>query len=261
MPAGPAAARPLPGAAAEAAGGGLRAVPHDRSRGVLQPRGSVDRRERGRHDRAAASRRTQTMEPNFVLMTLPGETDDGVRRDPAVHAGQPQQPDRLDRRAQRRRALRHGDRLRLPEDAAGRRPAAGRGAHRSERAAVRAAVAVEPAGIARPARQPARHSDRPRAALRRADLPAGRAQPDAGAAARRARAAGSAGVRADVRIGARRRSSADSASTHAGRGRARRRRRRRSRRRDRRRAAAEPGRRPQRRSSPTPRAISPTTSG
>ena len=42
------------------------------------------------------------MEPNFVLMKLPGETSDGVRRDPAVHAGEPQQPDRLDRRPQRR---------------------------------------------------------------------------------------------------------------------------------------------------------------
>ena len=50
---------------------------------------------------------TQPMEPNFVLMTLPGETTHRVRRDPAVHAGEPQQPDRLDRGPQRRRALRH----------------------------------------------------------------------------------------------------------------------------------------------------------
>ena len=46
---------------------------------------------------------TQTMEPNFVLMKLPGEKATGVHRDPAVHAGEPQQPDRLDCRAQRRR--------------------------------------------------------------------------------------------------------------------------------------------------------------
>ena len=46
------AARPLPGAAAEDAGGGVRPLPHDRPRRVLQPRGSVDRRERGRADLA-----------------------------------------------------------------------------------------------------------------------------------------------------------------------------------------------------------------
>ena len=33
-----------------------------------------------------------------------------VRRDPAVHAGQPEQPDRVDRRPQRRPELRQGDR-------------------------------------------------------------------------------------------------------------------------------------------------------
>ena len=46
------------------------------------------------------------MEPNFVLMKLPGEKSDRVHRDPAVHAGEPQQPDRLDCRPQRRAALR-----------------------------------------------------------------------------------------------------------------------------------------------------------
>ena len=44
-----------------------------------------------------------------------------------------------------------------------------------------------------------RHSHRPRAALRRTDLPAGGAEPDAGAAPRRARAAGPARVRTDAR--------------------------------------------------------------
>jgi len=41
---------------------------------------------------------TQTMEPNFVLMKLPGETG-MVRGDSAVHAGQPEQSDWLDRGA------------------------------------------------------------------------------------------------------------------------------------------------------------------
>ena len=48
-------------------------------------------------------------------------------------------------------------------------------------------------------RQPDRHADRPRSALRGADLSAGRAQPDAGAPHRRARDAGPSGVRPDVR--------------------------------------------------------------
>ena len=137
------------------------------------------------------------MEPNFVLMKLPGEQATRVRRDPAVHTGQPEQPDRLDRRTQRRSELRQGARLRLPQDAAGGRSAADRGAHRSERAAVGTAVAVESAGLARPARHADRHSGRQGAAVRRADLPAGGAQPDAGTADRRARAAGSARVRTE----------------------------------------------------------------
>ncbi len=49
---------------------------------------------------------TQPMEPNFVLMKLPGEKRLRVHRDSAVHPGQPQQHDRLDRRPQRRAALR-----------------------------------------------------------------------------------------------------------------------------------------------------------
>ena len=54
------------------------------------------------HATSGARQVAQTMEPNFVLMKLPGETATGVRRDSAVHAGEPQQPDRLDCRAQRR---------------------------------------------------------------------------------------------------------------------------------------------------------------
>ena len=49
----PARARALSRAAAAAAGGGLRPVSHDRSGRVLQPRGSVDRRQRSRHERPA----------------------------------------------------------------------------------------------------------------------------------------------------------------------------------------------------------------
>ena len=142
---------------------------------------------------------TQTMEPNFVLMKLPGEARAGVHRDPAVHAREPEQPDWLDCRTQRRPNYGTAIVYNFPENAAGRRTAADRGAHRSERAAVRTAVAVESAGIARPPRQPDRHSDRPGSAVCRADLSPGRAQPDAGAADRRARAAGPARLRTEFR--------------------------------------------------------------
>ena len=72
------------------------------------------------------------MEPNFVLMKLPGETSDRVRRDPAVHAGEPQQPDRLDRRPQRRRALR-----RRRSSTTSRRPSSSTARCRSKRASIR----------------------------------------------------------------------------------------------------------------------------
>ena len=52
--------------------------------------------------------RQQVMEPNFVLMTLPGERSTRIHRDPPVHTGQSQQPDRLDRRPKRRRTLWRG---------------------------------------------------------------------------------------------------------------------------------------------------------
>ena len=150
---------------------------------------------------ARGEQATQAMEPNFVLMKLPGETGVEFVEILPFTPAQPQQPDWLDRRPQRRRALRHVGRLRLSEDEAGRRAAADRGAHRSERAALRTAVAVESAGLARAPRHPAGDSLRARAAVRGADLSAGRAQPDAGAASRRARAAGSAGLRTDLRVG------------------------------------------------------------
>ena len=58
MPADAAQARALSGAAAEGAGRGLRPVSHDRSRRVLQPRGSVDRRERSAATRASSASRS-----------------------------------------------------------------------------------------------------------------------------------------------------------------------------------------------------------
>ena len=102
---------------------------------------------------------TQPMQPNFVLMKLPGRNRRGVRGDSAVHAGQPQQSDRLDRRPQRRRAIWHVGGLQLSQDKAGRRPAADRGAHRSERAALRTIDAVESARLARAPRSSAGDSD------------------------------------------------------------------------------------------------------
>src|SRR5439155_22717464 len=85
-----------------------------------------------------------------------------VHRDTAVQARQPDQPHGLGRGAQRRDALRRRGRVQLPEDEAGGRSPAGRGAHRSERAAVRPALAVEPAGLPRAARLADRDSRRPR---------------------------------------------------------------------------------------------------
>ena len=54
--AGPPQPRALSRAAAEGAGGRVRPVPHGRARGVLQPRGSLDRRQPGQPDATSASR-------------------------------------------------------------------------------------------------------------------------------------------------------------------------------------------------------------
>ncbi len=51
---------------------------------------------------------TRPIDPNFILMRLPGRGQPRVRRNPAVHAGEAEQPHRVDRRQERRRALRHG---------------------------------------------------------------------------------------------------------------------------------------------------------
>ncbi len=149
----------------------------------------------------AGEQTTQTMQPNFVMMKLPGESWGGVRRDSAVHAGQPEQSDWLDRRAQRRRTLRHIGGLRLSQNQAGRWTAADRGANRSERAALRTVDVVESARLARAPRNPAGDSNREGTVVCRADLPAGRAEPDAGVAPGCARPARSARLRTDVRVG------------------------------------------------------------
>ena len=142
-----------------------------------------------------AEQAAQPMEPNFVLMKLPGET--GVEFVEILPFTPANRNNLIGWIAGRSDGAHYGTLVvyDFPEDQARRRTAADRGAHRSERAAVRTVVAVESAGLARAARRPARDSDRARAAVRGADLPAGRAQPDAGAAPGRARAAGSARVR------------------------------------------------------------------
>ena len=95
---------------------GVWAVPHDQSRSLLQSRRSLDGCD-GNRDGKKRPQTTQMMQPNFVLMKLP---DDGRRvcRDPSLHSGQPKQSDWMDRRSQRRCALRHLCRIRLPQEPA-----------------------------------------------------------------------------------------------------------------------------------------------
>ena len=141
---------------------------------------------------------TQPMQPNFVLMKLPGESGlEFVEILPFTPANRNNLIGWI-AGAQRRRALRHVRGLRLSQDKAGGRAAADRGAHRSECAALRATDAVESAGLACAPRQPAGDSLRQSAALRGADLSAGGTQPYAGAAPGGARAAGPAGLRANL---------------------------------------------------------------
>src|SRR5207237_8256709 len=91
---------------------------------------------------------------------------------------------------------------RVADGAPGGRPPSDRGADQRERAIVRTVVDLEPAWLPRAPRVIARDTGRTGAAVRRGHLPAGGAQPDAGAAPRRPRHAGSSGIRADVRRGA-----------------------------------------------------------
>ena len=143
----------------------------------------------------------QSMEPNFVLMTLPGEK--GTEFIEILPFTPANRNNLIGWIAGRSDGAHYGTAkvFDFPKTKLVDGPAAGRGAHRSERAALGSAVVVEPAGLARAPGRADRDPGRPRAALRRADLSPGRAQPDAGAAARRPRAAGSARVRTDVRGG------------------------------------------------------------
>ena len=157
---------------------------------------------RGHGSRHGRRRRatTQPMQPNFVLMKLPGETGaEFVEILPFTPANRNNLIGWIAGRSDGEQ-LWHVDRLRLPQDQAGRRPAADRGAHRSERATVRTIDPVESARLARPPRSSARHSDRPRAVVRRTHLPAGRAQPDAGVAPGRACGTGPPRLWTNIRI-------------------------------------------------------------
>ena len=60
--------------ALQAAGRGVRALPHDGPGGLLQPRGPVDGGDGVGHGRCGAAGQ-RAMQPNFVLMKLPGGSD------------------------------------------------------------------------------------------------------------------------------------------------------------------------------------------
>ena len=145
---------------------------------------------------------TQPMQPNFVLMKLPDETGmEFVEILPFTPANRNNLIGWIGGRSDGA-TLRYLGGLQLPQEQAGGWTAADRGAHRSERAALRTIDAVEPAGLARAARHLAGDSYRARAFVCRADLPAGGAKPDAGAAPGGACAARPAGLRIHLRGGA-----------------------------------------------------------
>ena len=77
--AGSAQTRAVSRTVAEDAGGRLRPVSHGLARGVLQPRGSVDGGEPVSQG-SQGEQATQPMEPNFVLMKLPGESSPSSSR-------------------------------------------------------------------------------------------------------------------------------------------------------------------------------------
>ncbi len=145
--------------------------------------------------------KTQAMEPNFVLMKLPGETGvEFVEILPFTPANRNNLIGWIAGRSDGAQ-VRYIGGLRLSQNQAGRWTAADRGANRSERADFGAIDAVESARLPRATRSTAGDSLRPRAVICGAHLPAGRAQSDAGVASGRARAARPARVRADVRVG------------------------------------------------------------
>ena len=149
------------------------------------------------------SQREQAAEPVEAELRAdeaPRRISDGVRGNPAVHAGEPEQPDRVDCRTKRRAELRQGHRLQLSTE-----PASWTVRCRSRRGSIRTRSCRRSCrcGISR-ARRVRRGNliviPVGRALLyARADFPAGAAQPDAGAADRRPRPAGSARVWSDVR--------------------------------------------------------------
>ena len=183
--------------------------------GVLQPRGSVDGGDRRRADGQARPQATQPMEPNFILMKLPGETrPEFVEMLPFTPANR---NNLIGWIAGRSDGEHYGDAIvydfpktRLVDGPLQIEARIDQNAQLSGQLSLwnqqgshvrRGALLVIPIGRG--------------AAVCRIDLPAGRPEPDAGAAARGAGDAGSAGLRADVRRGARRRCSASRPTTLA----------------------------------------------
>ena len=141
------------------------------------------------------------MEPNFVLMKLPGKTEvEFVEILPFTPSNR---NNLIGWIAGRSDGANYGTALvyDFPKTRLVDGPAADRSAHRPERTALRTTLPVEPAGLARAPRHPARDPVRQGPDLRRADLPPSRAQPHAGVAPRRARAPGQAGLRRNLRSG------------------------------------------------------------
>ena len=144
---------------------------------------------------------TQAMQPNFVLMKLPDETgEEFVEILPFTPANR---NNLIGWIAGRSDGAQYGTSVvyNFPKTKAGRRAAADRGANRSECAAFRTVDVVESARITRAARGSACDPDRAGATVCGADLLAGGAQSDARIAPGRTRAARSAGVRTNLRVG------------------------------------------------------------
>ena len=149
----------------------------------------------------SGQQKTQSMEPNFVLMKLPGETAvEFVEILPFTPANR---NNLIGWIAGRSDGEKYGTSVvyDFPKTKTRRRPSANRGANRSERAAVGTIDAVESARFPRAARHSAGDSVRARAVVCGTDLPAGRAQSDAGVASGGARAAGPARLWSDLRLG------------------------------------------------------------
>jgi uncharacterized membrane protein (UPF0182 family) len=122
----------------------------------------------------------QMMQPNYVLMKLPGGTgEEFVEILPFTPANRNNLIGWIAGRC-----------LRLPKDKTHRWSATDRGSYRSECAALRTIDAVESTRLPRAARKPAGHSVWTSTLVCGANLPSGSAKPHAGAALGRARAAG-----------------------------------------------------------------------